>query len=957
MTVSATPFGAPYLEVLAETLLQRHTATPHSLAEVVVFLPTRRAVKTLEDLLFTKQEQAGATAILLPHITSITELSPSLPYPLPPTPPAASPLQRQLTLAKQLISAQYSLPQALGIAETLLPILDEFHSEDKTADSLASLDTGGFSAHWAKTTELLSTALKTDENSAVTLAKQGLRALCAYWQECPAKNPVYAAGILNISPYILEFLESVHSLPQGNVVLPNVDLQRANPQKITLPLWHPQYKIAKTLTYLGVEHENLELLTQNAKIAPLSQQNIARLLMLPANALNQWHTADSDAIATGLNPLSVLDCATTTEESLCIALKIREALENKKKEVAFVTADRSLATRVAHQLLCWNIVANNSSGTPLNATPPLVFMRILLETTQEILQPVALLSLLKHPLYRQNLPSDVVRRYARAFERLVLRAPRAGNSLIAYQRALNRVLEKPNAAPILENYGVTAEELSTWFTALTELLTVKAAQSLDSALKTHVAIAEKLSTDNEGICQLWQEEAGSVFAETLLAVLPQTELPYRPQDLPFLFTQLFQHGTLPATFGFHPRCHIWGMLEAQGQSADVVIIGGLQQGILPSSHRVDPFLNRAMREQLGLPLPELSLSQEAHTFCSLLMAPEVLLTYSHRCNAAPALPSPWIEKLYALATLHKSEHSLTRNQFLKSLAQQLDFPSQRHTVSEPLAAPPRHSRPRKFSASSLTLLMKNPYAYYAKYILRLTPLDPLDKAPDNSEKGKVIHSLLEKFLKTYPLTLPENALEILENSGIEAFRTAFDTPEAKLFWEHRFKTVAAWFIKTEIEQRANNWQPKNLEISGQYTLGNFTIGARADRLDTHAFGNVIHCIDYKTGTPPTAKDITEGRDIQLCIQALIAQQGGFGHTPPPRIGAISYWALLGKSDTAGKIVSLDAGLDDLLPTTQEYILALLSAFDNDTQPYLVKPLPWKMPHNDYDHLERHTEWA
>jgi len=768
---------------------------------------------------------------------------------------------------------------------------------------------------------------------------------------------VYAAGILNISPYILEFLESVHRLPQGVVVLPNVDLQRANPQETTLPLWHSQQKIAKTLEYLGVEHENLELLTQKAKIAPLSQQNIARLLMLPANALKQWHTAENDAIAQGLKGLHLLDCATPDEEALCIALKMREALISPKQRVALVTADKSLATRVSYQLLRWNIIPNNSSGIPLSATPPAVFMRILIEATQEILQPVALLSLLKHPLYRQNLPADVVRRYARAFERIVLRAPRAGNSLIAYQQALRSVLEKPHANTILENYGITDAELTTWFEKFTALLTVKQTSTLQSALHTLVAMAEKLSTDNEGICQLWQEEAGVAFAETLNAIVPQTDIPCRAQNLPFLFSQLLQHSVIAQTFGFHPRCHIWGLLEAQGQCADVVIIGGLQQGVLPSSHQVDPFLNRAMREQLGLPLPELSLSQEAHTFCSLLMAPEVLLTYSHRSNGAPALPSPWIEKLYALATLHKSEHSLTKSTYLKDLAYHLDLPVEQYPATEPRPTPPRHSRPRQFSPSSLTLLMKDPYAYYAKYILRLSPLDALDKAPNNSDQGKVVHGLLENFLKTYPETLPHNALEILQNSGIEAFRTAFDTPEAKLFWEHRFKTIATWFIETETAHRANNWQPKNLETSGHYALKNFKIGARADRIDSHAFGNVVHCIDYKTGTTPTKKDIEEGNDIQLCVQALIAQHGGFGHNSPPRIGAISYWTLLGKSENAGNIVTLDTGLEELLSTTQDYLLELLGAFDNDTQPYLVKPFPWKMPYDDYTHLEREPEWS
>lgn len=958
MTVSATPFGTPYLEVLAETLLQRHTATPHALAEVVVFLPTRRAVKTLEDLLFAKQEQAGATAILLPHITSITELSPSLPYPLPPTPPAASPLQRQLALAKQLISAQYSLPQALGIAETLISILDSFHAEDKTADSLASLDTGGFSAHWAKTTELLSTALKTDENSALTLAKQGLRALCAYWQEYPAKNPVYAAGILNISPYMLEFLHSVHQLPQGTVVLPNVDLQLSTPQKITLPLWHPQYKIAKTLAYLGVEHQNLALLTPKAEIASFSRQNIARLLLLPANALNHWHTAENDAIAQGLKGLHLLDCATPDEEALCIALKMRETLIAPKQRVALVTADKNLAERVTKHLLRWNITPNDSSGTPLKSTPPAIFLQLLVEATQPLLQPIALLSLLKHPLTRQNLEPQIIRRYARAFECLVLRAPRRGNTLATYQAALTKALENKRSKGILQQYRITENEITLWFATLLKILSTlqQPYPTLYQGLQELLAIAATLSTDSEGICQLWQGETGAVLAETLKIVLPETHLPYRPQDLPFLLAQLLKTATVAADYGFHPRCYIWGVLEAQGQTADVVILGGLQQDTLPSRAPADPFLNRAMREQLELPLPELNISQEAHTFCSLLMAKEVLLTYSHRQNGSPALPSPWVEKLVALATLHKSEHSLTKQSHLKIWAHQLDKPELYTPITEPRPCPPLTVRPQTYSASAVSLLQKNPYAFYARYILRLQPLDALDSSPDARDQGTLLHSIFETFTKTYPETLPDDMLPVLQTLAEQTFREAFDMPEAKLFWEQRFCAIAHWFAPQEIAHRAD-WQPLHVEHKGQTRIGQFTLAATADRLDKHRFGNVLHCIDYKTGMPPSIKDILQGQEVQLLIQALIAQQGGFGQSPRPKVGAVSYWGLLGKNTMAGKIVTLDAQLDTLLPLAHAYFIKLFNAFHSDTQPYLVHPLPWKKSYSDYAHLERQQEWA
>jgi ATP-dependent helicase/nuclease subunit B len=199
-------------------------------------------------------------------------------------------------------------------------------------------------------------------------------------------------------------------------------------------------------------------------------------------------------------------------------------------------------------------------------------------------------------------------------------------------------------------------------------------------------------------------------------------------------------------------------------------------------------------------------------------------------------------------------------------------------------------------------------------------------------------------------------LPVLQTLAEQTFREAFDMPEAKLFWEQRFCAIAHWFAPQEIAHRAD-WQPLHVEHKGQTRIGQFTLAATADRLDKHRFGNVLHCIDYKTGMPPSIKDILQGQEVQLLIQALIAQQGGFGQSPRPKVGAVSYWGLLGKNTMAGKIVTLDAQLDTLLPLAHAYFIKLFNAFHSDTQPYLVHPLPWKKSYSDYAHLERQQEWA
>jgi ATP-dependent helicase/nuclease subunit B len=45
----------------------------------------------------------------------------------------------------------------------------------------------------------------------------------------------------------------------------------------------------------------------------------------------------------------------------------------------------------------------------------------------------------------------------------------------------------------------------------------------------------------------------------------------------------------------HPSIAIWGTLEARVQSADLVLLGGLNEGIWPRLPGPDPWLSRAMR--------------------------------------------------------------------------------------------------------------------------------------------------------------------------------------------------------------------------------------------------------------------------------------------------------------------------------------------------------------------------
>ena len=98
----------------------------------------------------------------------------------------------------------------------------------------------------------------------------------------------------------------------------------------------------------------------------------------------------------------------------------------------------------------------------------------------------------------------------------------------------------------------------------------------------------------------------------------------------------------------HPRISIWEPYEARLQQPDVVILGSLNEGTWPQAADPGPWLNRPMRQALGLPAPEERIGEAAHIFISLLGAERVYLTRAAKIDGVPTVPSRWLLRLQAL---------------------------------------------------------------------------------------------------------------------------------------------------------------------------------------------------------------------------------------------------------------------------------------------------------------------
>jgi len=255
--------------------------------------------------------------------------------------------------------------------------------------------------------------------------------------------------------------------------------------------------------------------------------------------------------------------------------------------------------------------------------------------------------------------------------------------------------------------------------------------------------------------------------------------------------------------------------------------------------------------------------------------------------------------------------------------------------------------------------MRDPYAIYARHILGLKALDPIDADPGAADYGSVIHCTLDRFVREHPGALPADAEARLIALGAEEFAHFMTRPGVWAFWWPRFERIAQWFVRREAARRPGI-AASLTELEGALTVAAahapFTLTARADRIDRTADGTLT-IIDYKTGQLPSSKEVAAGYAPQLPLEAAIAAAGGFEGLAAAPVAELLYWRLRG-GEPAGEEKPAGDDPTGLAERALDGLTALIAAFDDADTPYRSRPRPAAAPRfSDYEHLARVKEWS
>ena len=332
--------------------------------------------------------------------------------------------------------------------------------------------------------------------------------------------------------------------------------------------------------------------------------------MRPASTTQVWRELKpTDVPLSAVHGLSRLTCDHQQEEADVIALRLREVLEHPARTAMLVTPDRALAARVAATLQRWGVEANDSAGSSLPTLPLGSFLNAVYQAAAPQAAAIEFLTLLKHPLTGCGVDTALCRTRARLVEVSQWRGLRRDDGWTGAAESLRA--EKPELA-------AWVDQIAAWFAPITS--SWREEIPLVERIRQHIALAEQISAtaDTTGALRLWVDNAGEAAATWL------DDWQQAARDFPALVGHdymrlcqfLMRQVTVRPAYGAHARINILGPLEARLQQADLVILGGLNEGVWPTEAEVDPWLSRPDATKIASANAGASLGFGGARFCA-----------------------------------------------------------------------------------------------------------------------------------------------------------------------------------------------------------------------------------------------------------------------------------------------------------------------------------------------------
>lgn len=927
------PAGNSIARCAASHILAQHDAA--TLARTVIFVPNRRSAVVMRAAF---QQALNGKASLLPRILPLAEIGNEMLTLLgndafailEAIPAAMSPAQQRYLLTEQVAAFErrrmgaVTLGYALTLADALMQLQENCarNGVTITQEKLRPLVHADFATHWNQA--LLFLGILTDSWPAIeaelgmTIAAcrevKLLHTLADYWASKPAEFPVYAVGSTASQPATAQLLKTIADMPNGHVILPGID------PAMDAELWqeiapgHPLFHVKSFLDLWPITP---------AQVQPLGDVTSSIWLeaLAPASVIPEWKSR----LLPAYQNIHLVACTHAEEQVRAIALLLREAIEKPGEHIALITPDEILMAQVAAHMKRYDILVDRLNAGTLATTETGSLWKALIAAINEPERQLTLRCLLHHPLL--TIDNALLNGLEKGWHGI--NRSRAGE-LPRHEAALKEhphYLALASLVQQLARHNRSKLTASEWFTLGRELLAPWVVQSGQA----HAAVMEQL------------EELAHADSFGPMSI----------EDFAALLVERLDASWRDAGLNTHPRIHMLTPVEARMQHFDRVILANMQEQLWPGARRVNPWLNLAAEQALGLPAEAEHISLMAHDVLMLASSGEVFLTYPKRDGGSPATRSRFIERLVTLLASHGiEEKDIVATRYTQWADTQYD--SDTYAPEEPIFAKPSAAqRPRKLPVTAIDKLFSDPFSIYARHVLGLKELDAIDASPEASDFGNLTHKAIEALTTHWNTQAVAATAEELEAIAEHALRSISDRPNIDLFWRTRLLGGLRFVNKLEAERRRDAMTAETeREVRVEVPLPNdevIELYGRIDRVEMR--DGLATIIDHKTGEVPSEKQVREGQATQLVAYAMLLEFYG------QPAGALEYWQLPRLGDE-GEVAHVE--MDDALEAVGTKIRDALAQMLEESTPFLARPLNTNADErfgNAYDGISRYDEWA
>lgn len=992
------------------------------LARTTIYLPTRRAARGLSlALLLEMEKRYEKRAILLPDIRTIGDVDDeefSLGLTSDVTLDIGKPInpqKRQLTLAKlakswseALRSEQRNLfeaeeivlpsssADALKLATNVASFMDQFETEGVSWSALENIQDDEYQQWWQLTLAFLKIVMHQwpqylQENGEINPAafrNRHTQYRISQLEQIAQKGPVIIAGTTGSIPATADLINAIANQKNGAVVLPGFD------KKIPIEIFdqikmgveingenifstHPQFGLVRLVAQLGLHPNQVnDFLHVNEKLSV--REDLLNVSLLPSERSAEWldyrNNYSENEIESAFENVTIINAPTEREEALAIALLFRQALETPDKSAALVTPDRKLARRVSSELARYGIQIDDSGGASLLIAPCAVFLRNLLKCIFEPADSVSLSAFFKSEFLLLGQDQSTANSLGELLELMLVRdaleLPNLQKLASSVEEILDALPDQKYAPAILQNLSESqkdnllnfANSISNALAEFFEFVEKSGGIFIDRLFVQLKKALVNLNLNEANNPEIFSTTQGQELSNFLNSYnnLDCSSFPLEPIDVLAVVETLLSEKFIRNPERTHPRLQIFGPLEARLQSVDLVVLGGMNENSWPQLSRNDPFLNRPMRAELTLPLPERRIGLAAHDFQQLMGMQEVAVTRSARSENAPTVASRWVQRLTTFLGEEQARKLTLRGNKILQWTEILDLPDADIASAErPYPNPPVEARPKKLSITDIENWIRDPYAVYSKHILKVRPLPPLKRKTDAAVKGTLYHEILAEFVQGWKGTIDENAYENFFEIADKAFENIKLADEVKAVWRPRFNNVASDFLEYEKSSREHIKESHcEVSVSEGMKIGasDFYITGRADRINLLKDGT-LQVIDYKTGSTLSVKEV-KTLSPQLSLEGLLAQKGRFENIKAASVSSLNYIQLK-EGNFADKDMTAKDAASDIIEKVEKNLIEHVAAYENEEQGYISRYAP-KFEQNksgDYDHLARVREWS